>query len=58
MDGVLAATFYYPLAVDKAMEIGDRILREPGFKPEKQYTLTSEIITPENAQSMYQKLTF
>jgi hypothetical protein len=40
------------------MEIGDRILREPGFKPEKQYTLTSEIITPENAQSMYQKLTF
>jgi len=58
IDGVLAATFYYPLAVDKAMEIGNRILRERGFKPEKQYTLTSEIITPENAQAMYQKFTF
>ena len=58
MDGVLAATFYYPLAVDKAMEIGDRILREPGFKPEKQYTLTSEIITQENAAKMYEKFTF
>ena len=29
-DRVLAATFYYPLAVDKAMEIGGRILRESG----------------------------
>ena len=58
MDGVLAATFYYPLAVDKAMEIGGRILREPQFKPEKKYTLSSEIITPENAKQMYDKLTF
>jgi ribose transport system substrate-binding protein len=58
MDGVLAATFYYPLAVDKAMEIGDRILRDPSFKPEKKYTLSSEIITPENAKQMYDKLTF
>jgi len=58
MDGVLAATFYYPLAVDKAMEIGGRILREPGFKPEKKYVLGSEIITPANAAAMYQKLTF
>jgi ribose transport system substrate-binding protein len=58
MDGVLAATFYYPLAVDKAMEIGNRMLREPGFKPEKQYTLTTEMITPDNAAKMYEKLTF
>lgn len=58
MDGVLAATFYYPLAVDKAMEVGVRILREPGFKPEKKYTLGSEMITPANAAQMYQKLTF
>ena len=58
MDGVLAATFYYPLAVDKAMEIGDRILRDPQFKPEKKYTLTSEIITQENAAKMYEKFTF
>jgi hypothetical protein len=35
MDGVLAVTFYYPLAVDKAMEIGNRMLREPGFYADK-----------------------
>ena len=58
MDGVLAATFYYPLAVDKAMEIGNRMLREPGFKPDKKYVLSSEIITKANAAEMYQKLTF
>ena len=37
MDGVLAATFVYPLCVDKAVEIGLRMLREPGFRPEKEY---------------------
>jgi len=58
MDGVLAATFYYPLAVDKAMEIGNRMLRERGFKPDKKYVLSSEIITKANAADMYQKLTF
>lgn len=58
MDGVLAATFYYPLAVDKAMEIGNRMLREPDFKPEKKYVLSSEIINKENAAKMYEKLTF
>jgi ribose transport system substrate-binding protein len=58
MDGVLAATFYYPLAVDKAMEVGQHLLRGPSFKPEKKYVLTSEIISPDNAQAMYGKLTF
>ena len=58
MDGVLAATFYYPLAVDKAMEVGVRMLRDPNFKPEKKYTLTSELITSENASEMYRRLTF
>lgn len=58
MDGVLAATFYYPLAIDKAMEIGDRMLRDPSFKPEKKYMLPTEMITPENAAEMYKKLTF
>ena len=28
MDGVLAATFVYPLCVDKAVEIGNRILHD------------------------------
>jgi ribose transport system substrate-binding protein len=58
MDGVLAATFYYPLCVDKAVEIGNRILREPGFKPEKRYLLESTPVTPENAQKLYDRLTF
>ncbi len=58
MDGVLAATFYYPLAVDKAMEIGNRMLREPNFRPEKKYVLSSEIITQQNAAKMYDKLSF
>ena len=58
MDGVLTASFYYPLCVDKAVEIGNRMMREPGFKPEKQYILTSYAITSQNAQQEYPKLTF
>ena len=54
MDGVLAATFVYPLCVDKAVEVGNRILREPGFKPEKQYAIDSTMVTPANAASLYQ----
>ena len=52
MDGVLAATFVYPLCVDKAVEIGTRILREPGFRPEKDYLIESTMVTPENAAAM------
>jgi ribose transport system substrate-binding protein len=48
-DGVLAATFVYPLCVDKAVEIGTRILREPGFRPEKEYVIESTMVTPANA---------
>src|ERR1039458_5579740 len=43
-DGVLAATFVYPLCVDKAVEIGNRILRDPAFHPEKQYNIDSTIV--------------
>ncbi len=53
MDGVLAATFVYPLCVDKAVEVGDRLLREPTFKPEKAYVMESLMVTPENAASVY-----
>ena len=58
MDGVLAATFYYPLCVDKAVEIGEQILHDPNFHPEKQYILRPELITGENAGQMYQKMSF
>src|SRR6266436_3797119 len=57
MDGVLAATFVYPLCVDQAVEIGYRILHEPGFKPEKDYMQPSTLITSGNAAAMYEKLT-
>jgi ribose transport system substrate-binding protein len=53
MDGVLAATFIYPLCVDKAVEIGNRILREPGFRPEKQYNIESTLVTAANAAQLY-----
>ena len=53
MDGILSATFVYPLCVDKAVEIGGRILREPGFRPEKEYVIESTMVTPENAAAMY-----
>src|SRR2546425_1289086 len=45
MDGVLAATFVYPLCVDKAVEIGLKMLRNPSFKPEKEYSLPPTMIT-------------
>ena len=57
MDGVLAATFVYPLCVDKAVEIGNRTLRERDFKPQKEYVIESVMVTPENAAQMYEKYT-
>ena len=57
MDGVLSATFVYPLCVDKAVEIGGRMLREPGFKPDKDYSIESVMVTPENAAKLYQQFT-
>jgi len=56
MDGILAATFVYPLCVDKAVEIADKILHQPGFKPEKEYLLESAMVTPENAARMYERM--
>ncbi|HXJ91683.1 MAG TPA: substrate-binding domain-containing protein [Terriglobia bacterium] len=58
MDGILAATFVYPLCVDKAVEVGNRMLRDPSFKPDKVYTLHSTMITQQNAAEAYQQLTF
>jgi ribose transport system substrate-binding protein len=54
MDGILAATFVYPLCVDKAVEIGNKILHDPTFKPDKEYVMDSIAITPDNAAQRYQ----
>jgi ribose transport system substrate-binding protein len=56
-DGILAATFVYPLCVDKAFEIGNRMLREPGFHPDKLYNIDSTMVTPANAADLYKKFT-
>jgi ribose transport system substrate-binding protein len=48
-EGMLAATCIYPLCVDKAVEVGTKILRDPAFKPEKNYTIPSQLITPQTA---------
>ncbi len=48
-EGILAATCVYPLCVDKAVEIGTQILHDPNFVPDKQYTISSRLITPETA---------
>ncbi len=53
MDHVLAATFVYPLCVDKAVEIGNKIMRDPNFKPEKEYMMNSVAVTPGNAAQIY-----
>ena len=57
IDGVLAATFVYPLCVDKAVEIGRRMLHEPGFQPDKEYVIDSAMVTKENAAEMYRRFT-
>jgi ribose transport system substrate-binding protein len=55
MDGVLAATFIYPLCVDSAVEVGEHILHQPGFLAKQEYVLPPIMVTPENAAEMYRK---
>lgn len=57
VDGVLAATFVYPLGVKEAVEVAQKIIKDPSYKPEKQITLSSTMVTPENAEDLYKKLT-
>jgi ribose transport system substrate-binding protein len=56
-DRILAATFVYPLCVDKAVEIGSRIMRDRHFRPKKTYTMESIMIVPDNAAQMYNRFT-
>jgi len=57
MDGVLAATFVYPLGVQEAVDIANKILREPTYRPVREITLSSVMVTRENASQLYQQLT-
>lgn len=58
MDGVLSATFYYPLGVDQAVNVVELIKNGELDKIEETYIMESASITPENAQEMYDKYTF
>jgi ribose transport system substrate-binding protein len=53
MDGILQATFVYPLCVDKAFEIALRMIRGPAFKPDPIYTMQTTMVTRENAEMLY-----
>ena len=55
MDGILTATFVYPLCVDKTVEVALKMLRDPAFHPDKQYEIPSAIVTRENAAQMYKE---
>ena len=57
VDGVLAATFVYPLGVKEAVEVAQKIIKDPGYKPDKEITLSSTMVTPDNAADLYKKLT-
>jgi len=52
VDGILSATFIYPLCVDKTVEIALKMIRDPQFHPEKEYRLPSTLVTPENAPKL------
>jgi ribose transport system substrate-binding protein len=57
VDGILQATFIYPLAVDKAFDISVQMLQNPAFLPDKIYTMPSTMVTPENAAVLYAQTT-
>jgi ribose transport system substrate-binding protein len=57
MDGVLAATFVYPLGVNEAVNVAQKILQDAAYRPEKQIDLASIMVTPANAAQLYQQLT-
>jgi ribose transport system substrate-binding protein len=56
-DGVLAATFIYPLGVNEAVLEARKILRDPKYRPEKAITLGSTMVTSANAEQLYRQLT-
>ncbi len=57
MDGILAATFVYPLCVNQAVDVALKMLRDRAFKPEKEYVVAPRIVTPANARQLYRDLT-
>lgn len=57
MDGVLAATFVYPLGAQEAVDLARKIIRDRSYHPPKEITLPTVIVTRDNAAQLYQQLT-
>jgi len=57
MDGVLAATFVYPLGVTEAVDVAQHLLTDAHYQPPKVLTLTSTLVTPDNAADIYRSAT-
>jgi len=57
LDGVLAATFIYPLGVQEAVDVAKRVLTDAHYQPPKVLTLTSALVTPDNAAEIYRSTT-
>lgn len=57
IDGVLAATFIYPLGVSEAVAVTEKILHDPAYRPEKEITLGATMVTSANAQQLYREST-
>jgi ribose transport system substrate-binding protein len=57
MDGVLAATFVYPLGVKEAVDVAQHILAEPHYQAPKVLTLDSTLVTADNAADIYRSAT-
>lgn len=56
-DGVLAATFVYPLGVREAVEVSRRMLADPAYAAPKTLTLNSFPVTRDNATAAYRAAT-
>jgi ribose transport system substrate-binding protein len=57
IDGVLAATFVYPLGVNETVAEAKKIILDPAYRPDKEITLGSTMVTPANAEQLYQEFT-
>jgi ribose transport system substrate-binding protein len=53
-NGLLYATFVYPLCTEQAYAIGLKLLDDPSFVADKQYMVKSSIVLPETAKRIYQ----
>lgn len=57
-DGVLAASFVYPLGVREAVDVARQIITKPGYLPPHEVTLKSTMVTKANAAALYRASTF